>query len=134
MFGLVGIEITLCLAGNSHRVLAFVFFRHGGRYLIASFGSCQGLFGCGLFVCCKKHGIQIRGGIRTLMMSLIQTLVGLKIEHYQRPPKLPKVLEKESLIRRSIHLEEWDTMTRSPLQKANGLGLICKYVYEYTDV
>lgn len=81
MFGLVGIEVTLCLAGNSHRVLAFVFFRHGGRDLITSFGSCQGLFGCGLFVCSKKHRMQIRGGIETLMMSLIETLIGLKIGH-----------------------------------------------------
>ena len=35
MFGLVGIEVTLCLLGNGDGVLAFVIFGHIGRYYIA---------------------------------------------------------------------------------------------------
>lgn len=60
MFGLVGIEVTLCLAGNSHRVLAFVFFRHGGKSSIADSGSGQ----VGFASCSLGHGKKRQGNLR----------------------------------------------------------------------
>ena len=38
MFGLVGVEVTLCLFGDGDGVLAFVIFGHVGRYGIAGCG------------------------------------------------------------------------------------------------
>ena len=73
MFGLVGIEVTLCLFGDSDRVLAFVKIRHGARYCIAGWGGGRVSVGNDLIVCREKDRRKIGGGIERLMMSLIQS-------------------------------------------------------------
>ena len=71
MFRLVRIEVTLCLAGNSHWVLPFVFLGHGERYFLTDFGSGQAFL--------KGLYITRSGGIKTLMMSPVEKLIRLKL-------------------------------------------------------
>ena len=52
MFGLGGVEISLCLVSDGDRVLAFVFFRHGGGE------SASGLSGGGIFCGLLLNNVQ----------------------------------------------------------------------------
>ena len=58
----MGIEVTLCLFGDSDRVLAFIFFRHGAIFSIAGCGRGQEILGEYLIVCRENHSTKIGGG------------------------------------------------------------------------